>query len=53
MNSRDNRRIRRDPRHEVVLRFLIVAVEQVVEAEVEFDAMRNLLRHPKIEYRVP
>ena len=53
VNSRHDRRIGRDPRLEVVLRFVIVPVEQVVEAEVEFDATGNLLRHPEIEYRVP
>lgn len=49
MNSRHYRCIRRDSRFEIVLGFVVVAVQEVVQAKVEFDSARNLLRQSKIE----
>ncbi len=38
MNTADNRRIGRNARLEVVLRLVVIAVREIVEAKIQFDS---------------
>ena len=37
MDAGYDRRIRRNPRFEIILRFVVVAVSQIIEAQIQFQ----------------
>ena len=49
VNARDHRREGRDARFEVVLRLVVIAVGQVIEAEIQLDAAAELPGEAEIE----